>query len=49
MIIRKFQLNNLPIKKILVKDEDFLLKKGIKKILKLSYFDKSLSNKFINF
>lgn len=41
--------NNLPVKKILTKDEDLLLKKAIKKILELSFFDKSLPSKLINF
>ncbi len=44
-----FIKNNLPVKKILTKDEDFFLKMGIKKILKLSFFDKSYPSKFKNF
>jgi hypothetical protein len=44
-----FIKNNQSVKKTLIKDEDILLKKSIKKILKLSFFDKSLSSKLINF
>lgn len=44
-----FIKNNFSVKKISTKKEEFLLKKAIKKILKLSFFDKSLPSKLKNF